>query len=842
MVPEVLELRDFLCYASLPRLDLREVRLACLVGPNGAGKSALLDAITWALWGRARGCEGGQHQDRVIRQGQDRASVRLTFRLANQRYRVHRARHRRGRSELTFEAETDGSWHEHSCASVEETDDAIAARLHLDYHSFVHSAYLLQGRAGAFAELTPARRQEVLTKVLEIGHYADLAEEARSRLRQADRLLVAAGARREDAATRARELSVDESEYQEARRAAEQADRSEREANHALEAGLEAAAVCRPLNDRLAGLSEERSQLLSENVLDQEKLERLACEREELKVGDERALLERQQQLEDLDRLLSSGAEISSRLREAQGELASVQLRIAEITAAAEARIEEVRRRAEGPPAGRARALEQALEAATADLAHAEKAEERRHQAAAALTRSTAHVEVCARELEATKARLERARRAALTLFDREASSRSCPLCGGPLTEGAKVHLTQAVEEALAEHAQASATLCSAREIEERRRHEGRAATRDADGLRAARLEVAARHAELEQLRQAACEAEAARAELGLLMAQRTLVGQGEREKSSSLSAEIARLEREANAREQLERERSQLADRLAAHRSALAQRARLQREREEVASRQSARDARLNALAREATRLSFEIGRLEAQDLTALRAQSQAASTRRDSCRDRFLQLEGRVAEHRRAVEVAQEASGRAAEAARECDAFRHLVDAFGRRGIPARVIESAIPEIQAEANSILDRLSLGHLAVSLETLRETRQGSLVDSLDISVWAEGRPRDVAVLSGGEALRVGFALRVALARLLARRTGTRLETLVVDEGFGTQDSESRARMVEVIRQVSDEFALVLVVTHMDDVKDLFSHRVEVSKDPAGASTARLVHG
>ena len=159
MVPEILELRDFLSYADPPALDLRPVRLACVMGPNGHGKSALLDAITWSLWGRARGCEGGQRQDRVIREGADAAAVRLTFRLGDRRYRVRRRRDRRGRSELRFEMETAAAWRDLSEASVAETDAMITSTIRLDHHSFVRSAYLVQGHSGAFGELTPARRQ-----------------------------------------------------------------------------------------------------------------------------------------------------------------------------------------------------------------------------------------------------------------------------------------------------------------------------------------------------------------------------------------------------------------------------------------------------------------------------------------------------------------------------------------------------------------------------------------------------------------------------------------------------------------------------------------------------------
>jgi exonuclease SbcC len=177
------------------------------------------------------------------------------------------------------------------------------------------------------------------------------------------------------------------------------------------------------------------------------------------------------------------------------------------------------------------------------------------------------------------------------------------------------------------------------------------------------------------------------------------------------------------------------------------------------------------------------------------------------------------------------------AVEVAREAEAYRCLVAAFGRQGIPARVIAAAIPEIQAEANAVLERLSDGDLAVSLETERASQKGTVSETVDLTVWAGGTSRDLALLSGGEAFRVGFALRVALSRLLTRRAGIRLEMLVIDEGFGSQDMEGRGRMIDALQRVADEFALVLVVTHVEDLKDAFSDRIEVSKHTSTGSLA-----
>ena len=77
-------------------------------------------------------------------------------------------------------------------------------------------------------------------------------------------------------------------------------------------------------------------------------------------------------------------------------------------------------------------------------------------------------------------------------------------------------------------------------------------------------------------------------------------------------------------------------------------------------------------------------------------------------------------------------------------------------------------------------------------------------------------------------------LRVALSKLLARRAGASLRTLVIDEGFGTQDAQGRERLIESINAIQEDFDKVLVITHIDELKDAFPVRIEVYKTPLGS--------
>ena len=169
-------------------------------------------------------------------------------------------------------------------------------------------------------------------------------------------------------------------------------------------------------------------------------------------------------------------------------------------------------------------------------------------------------------------------------------------------------------------------------------------------------------------------------------------------------------------------------------------------------------------------------------------------------------------------------------------------LEKAFSKDGVPSLLIEQALPEIEAQANEILDRLSAGSMSVRFSTQRDYKDKSREDkkeTLDILISDSAGMREYELFSGGEAFRVNFAIRLALSRVLSQRAGARLRTLVIDEGFGSQDADGRQRLVEAINLVRPDFAKVLVITHLEELKDHFPARIEIEKTPGG-STLRVV--
>lgn len=175
-----------------------------------------------------------------------------------------------------------------------------------------------------------------------------------------------------------------------------------------------------------------------------------------------------------------------------------------------------------------------------------------------------------------------------------------------------------------------------------------------------------------------------------------------------------------------------------------------------------------------------------------------------------------------------------------KEKQIYEELAHAFGKKGIQAMIIEAAIPEIEQEANQLLGRLTEDRMKVSLQTQRETKtklesgEKGIVETLDIIISDEMGERIYENFSGGEQFRVNFSIRLAISKLLTRRAGSKLQFLIIDEGFGTQDAPGRARLVEVIDVIKDDFEKILVITHIEELKDEFPVRIEVSKNSEGS--------
>lgn len=169
------------------------------------------------------------------------------------------------------------------------------------------------------------------------------------------------------------------------------------------------------------------------------------------------------------------------------------------------------------------------------------------------------------------------------------------------------------------------------------------------------------------------------------------------------------------------------------------------------------------------------------------------------------------------------------------ETEDYQALAIAFSKNGIQALLIEEAIPEIEHEANNLLSRLTNNQAQIFIESLRDLKSGGVKETLDIQIADAAGIRPYEMYSGGEAFRVDFALRIAISKLLARRAGTALQTLIIDEGFGSQDEDGLGYMMDALYAIQADFSKIIVVSHLPEFKHNFPVHFIVEKEASGST-------
>lgn len=232
------------------------------------------------------------------------------------------------------------------------------------------------------------------------------------------------------------------------------------------------------------------------------------------------------------------------------------------------------------------------------------------------------------------------------------------------------------------------------------------------------------------------------------------------------------------------------------------------------------------------------------------LRAAKESSGNRKQlrAERDSLRSRQKRVwAEQQRRERIAKEISdlngpqkeleGEVADLERDVLTYQTLREAFRPAGIPAMILAGVVEELNDDANDILMDLG-GQFGVNVTTQREKATGGVDEKVMIYVTTPEGEIDYTTLSGSERFRCALALRIALARCIARRTGTPIETIIMDEGWGALDDEYRKAVQDVLTELSTDFA-VYTVSHIDEIKAAFPTVIEVNKD-TGTSKAEVL--
>jgi exonuclease SbcC len=860
VIPIALRLSGFLSYRQPVDLDFTSFSLACISGANGAGKSSLLDAITWALFGQAR-----KRDDSVINSHPEvsGAEVVFIFEYESNVYRVQRTAPRgkptllefyiRQQAAVGIQPETGElpGWKVLTERTQRETQDCIEETLGMDYETFINASFFLQGKTDMFTQQRPGDRKRILGSILNLGQWdifrqraADERKDVEFKVTTIQGRLGEINAELDEETTRRErlaELEAGLAQLGTARQAQESALESARhvasvlvEQRRLVEShARQVEAAARRLADiqsRLETRQKERQaltdllgradQVQAAHTAWQEA--RRALEKWELLAGSFRQL-ERQRQ-QPLAEIIAE----RSRLEQELSGLQTAQVTAQEYQA--------------GLPG-----LQTRLETARQALEEAHKQLDLRAQLEADLTQ--ARERLAEARAENPRLRLEMDELKAYLAQIEQPGEAACPFCGQPLnpqdrqrlieelqvkgTEKGdryrqnKVMLEQADELVIviAGQIQSLSGAQAAFQAHTRTTEQLTAQLAQAEtALQAWQQQGVPRQVEIQQqLAQEDYRLEA-RQLLAQIDAEMQALGYDAAAHQSAREQEAAGRQAEAELRE-LDRAQATLVSLDQQIEELTTQQAAAQVEAESLQAEYAAEAASLAAAQAQAP----DVGQLEQSLFTIKEHENQS-------------RLE--VGAARQKVEILADLKER--RLSLECDMeklnllvkqYRQLERAFSKDGVPALLIEQALPQIEERANHILDRLSGGAMSVRFITqaqYKDKRRDDLRETLDIQISDGSGVRDYEMYSGGEAFRVNFAVRLALSEVLAQRAGARLQMLVIDEGFGSQDAQGRQRLVEAINLVKDDFAKILVITHIEELKDAFPVRIEVEKTPAGS--------
>ena len=851
MVPVCLRLKNFLSYRDeVPPLSFVGVHLACLSGDNGHGKSALLDAITWALWGEAR----AKSSEDLVHAAATDMEVEFQFLMDGTNYRVLRKQARArsskesGRSALELHISRGDGFQPITGDNQRETQARINDLLHMDYQTFINSAFLLQGRADEFTKKGPADRKKVLADILGLSYYEGLEgrakEEAKSREVRGEELR--------------RILADIEAETAQRPHLEEELERARQELG-SLEGQVKSQGTAlgvlreekKALDLKLGQVAEAERDL--EQARDQgRRAEAQARKHEERIRGYEQALASGK----DVERGFGLLASARQRVEELNDKL-GVMLRVQERKAKLETTIREAHNalstqekmalNALAELEGRANTLptlQQELAAAARQLqelyAREELAKETRRRALET-----------AGQVQALKGENQKLHTEMLDLKERidllDRGHTSCPVCETELGEtGLSTIRAKYLREG---QARKEEYLRRQKEMQEvaslQTRLEKDAEAEEASikkGQEATQRRMAAAERDKAEAEQASTRAAPVRQELQAVQARLTQdsYAQNERRELEQLVGEIAGLGYQRDEHQEVKNRLKELAPFEDRKKQLDEASLRIPQEHEALERASEAADlwrGRAQELEMKVQALRQDMQKHPAllQNIAEVQATLDVLERRHGVARQEVGACVQRLQHCRQLDEQKESRVNELAGVENDRAIYQELSVAFGKRGIQAMIIEAAIPELEGEANCLLSRMTEGRMQVKLETQRDTRKGTILETLDIRVSDELGTRAYELFSGGESFRINFALRVALSKLLVRRAGAQLKLLVIDEGFGTQDSQGKDRLVEAINSIQDDFEVILAITHIQELKDLFPVRIEVVKTVEGST-------
>lgn len=906
MIPIKLQIKNFLSYGNeIQVIDFSSYKLICLSGRNGHGKSALLDAITWAVWGNARKIAGAVKADEgLLRLGQDHMMVIFDFMFDNELYRIRRefslnyGKHQAvlefgilNPENNTINALTD--------KTIRATQRIIEKTLGLDYESFVNSSFLRQGHANEFSKKSSKERKEILANILGLNKYENIRKLAMEKIKQGNS---------EKKMLNALQEKISQ-ELEQEKKIKEQ---------------------LATVNKELITLTDQNSKLIKEqaNITKQQNvLTEKQKQHDMLKFQYNQIEEKEEKQQHNLHNIFNQWRSIHAQLLNNinHEQLEKEKKIIAEQINKFQIQLHENLQNKEQllKTKEQIHLIEQDHNKKYSLLIHekqiilerlnTEKTNKNQHysELQKQLEQYTTEEQSCSKELKTLEKQhaKEAGKQQKITFIEEQFSKRkayyqkfvaqgnwlnnelrnleqkkqlvhndddpSCPLCEQNLSASRKRFLKGkfVYSENVIRHQFNRISIIIAKlktllmkqhkELEyyknQQQIHTKREATISELNKRQIKTNeiIKETHKLIHDVQKASTilnkKIETEKNILEKIIKENTnsltnnnkyiefkkkLLGYEATIKNSSYNAQKHR-----HAQKQLEVIEKQLTQ--------------TNKLKEEYANQEQRKKEirklciKLKEYKKNKAELAFKLKKYadlakQEQDLNNSIIQFQSKIKELTDKKEAFLQQKGSLEsqqEKLKQVKVEQKQNQKKITQIDQTIAdYQAISTATGKDGIQALLIEDAIPEIEQEANNLLSKLTNNQAQIFIESLRDLKSGGTKETLDIKISDPIGIRPYELFSGGEAFRIDFALRIAISKLLAHRAGTALQTLIIDEGFGSQDEQGLAHIMDAIYKIQDDFSKIIIVSHLSTMKDQFPVHFVIEKLANGSHVTVIEHG
>jgi exonuclease SbcC len=902
MIPRKLQLKNFLSYGSETQsLDFEPYHMICLSGKNGHGKSALLDALTWVLWGQARKVAGtSKADDGLIRLNQTHMMVCFDFTCNGTTYRVRREytlHQNKAMSHLDFGIVNPETQQLQSLTdkTIRGTQEKINSCLGLDYDAFINSAFLRQGQSNEFSKRSARERKEILASILGLERYELLRRKALDALRIAqqerDNLTAQQASILQEINTKStiiEQLNTVQNQLHEITQQETETCNEYQKIDGALNETMQqktALQTQQALYDQAQRARKEYATALIERITQWR-----SVHRQHHRVKDHatayQAYTDIEQQIQTLQPQLTlfrqtqttviTTKEQLNKTKEQlvlhhtnnQKSLIAEQAKLQSTLAHQATQLQELQKTITKESAELA-ALRLTIAHTTAQLAQydtilaqqtaIEAQFERRKQTFHRWTEQGKTLQAHISELEEKKIQLLKT------------SCSSCPLCLQNLSETTRELVIASFEQQhktatryikrlstfvpllkqvlFEQHAALKAQAAAAQEREITR---NRCIDFQQNYTKKETLIVELK----QQVEQQTATYNYTQTLLEKIKQSLAALGSLEQlierdEIYRNLSQQLEQQQITLKQLETVEQNHQALTDKL---KTLDNERKQYEKLMHDIALQQE-RSQEIKKISQSMSRVEHELAKraTSLQDAPRIEkaiAQLQQQKYHYEQTRNTLLNKKEAVAHSRGALEHQknllekkeldlQKFQERLTTLDRAINDYQAINQALGKDGIQALLIEEALPDIEQEANIILGKLTDNQAHIIIESLRDLKSGSTKETLDIKISDSLGIRPYEMFSGGEAFRIDFALRIAISKLLARRAGATMQLLVIDEGFGSQDEEGLAHIMDMLYKIQDSFAKIIIVSHLPMLKEQFPVHFMVQKTPQG-STINIV--